>query len=87
METKGKLQPIAGWIYYVTWYRYVCVFTLKQITENHNQRSSQVYICYLDASNEFDRIKKLIKYNIDVILIRLLIFWYCQQTFCVRWGD
>ena len=71
----------------------MCVYTLKQITEYYNQRSSPVYICYLDASKTFDRInhwclfKKLIKRNIDVTLIRLLIFWYCQQTFCVRWGN
>ena len=71
----------------------MCVYTLKQITEYYNQRSSPVYICYLDASKAFDRInhwclfKKLIKRNIDVTLIRLLIFWYCQQTFCVRWGN
>jgi len=33
-----------------------CVYTLKQITEYYNQRSSLVYICYLDASKAFDRI-------------------------------
>jgi len=69
------------------------VYTLKQITEYYNQRSSPVYICYLDASKAFDRInqlclfKKLIKRIIDVTLIRLLIFWHCQQTFCVRWAN
>jgi hypothetical protein len=31
--------------------------------------------------------KKLIKRNIDITLIRLLIFCYCQRTFCVRWGN
>ena len=71
----------------------MCVYTRKQMTEYYNQRSSPVYICYLDASKAFDRInhwylfKKLIKRNTDVTLIRLLIFGYCQQTFCVRWGN
>jgi hypothetical protein len=69
-----------------------CVYILKQITEYYNQRSNPVYICYFDASKAFYRInhwylfKKLIKRNNDVSLIRLLIFWYCQQTICVRWG-
>ena len=68
----------------------MCMYTLKQITEYYNQPSSQVYISYLDASKAVDRInhwclfKKLIERNIDVTLIRFLIFWYCQQTFCVR---
>ena len=53
----------------------------------YNQCSSPVYICYLDASKALDRInqwylfKKRIKRNIDAILIRLFIFWYCQQNF------
>ena len=67
----------------------MCVYTLKQITEYHNQGYSPVYIYYLDALKAFDRIncwclfKNLMKRNIDVTLIHLLIFWYCQQTFCV----
>ena len=71
----------------------MCVFTLKQIIEYYNQRSSPVYVCYLDASKAFDRInhwclfKKLINRNIDMVVIRLLVFWYSNQTFCVRWGN
>ena len=51
------------------------LYTLKQITEYYNQRSSPVYICYLDLSKAFDRtnhwclFKKLTKRNIDVTLI------------------
>jgi len=71
----------------------MCVYTLNQITEYYNQRSSPIYIYYLDSSKAFDcsnhwcLFKKLIKRNIDVNLIHLLTFWYCQQTFCVRWGN
>ena len=71
----------------------MCVYTRKQITEYYNQHSSAIYICYHHASKAFHHInhwylfKKLIKRNTDVTLIRLLIFWYCQQTFCVRWGN
>jgi len=71
----------------------MCVYILNQIIEYYNERSSPVYICYLDAPKAFDRInhwclfKNLIKRNIDVTLIRLLIFCYCQRIFCVRWGN
>ena len=71
----------------------MCVFTLKQIIEYYNLRCSPVYICYLDASKAFDRInhwclfKKLLNRNINLVLVRLLLFWYCNQTFCVRWGS
>ena len=71
----------------------MCVFSLKQIIEYYNSRSSPVYVCYLDASKAFDRINhwclfnKLIKRGIDPMLIRFLVFWYSNQTFCVRWGN
>ena len=71
----------------------MCVYTLKQVIEYYNQRSSPVYVCYLDASKAFDRInhwclfKKLSTRTVDPILLRLLISWYCNQTFCVRWGN
>ena len=58
------------------------VFTLKQITEYYNQRSSPVYVCYLDASKAFDRInhwcmfRKLIKRDADLFVIRFLVQWY-----------
>ena len=70
----------------------MCVFTLKQIIEYYNSKSSPVYVCYLDASKAFDRInhwclfKKLLKRGADLHIMKLLVFWYCHQTFCVRWG-
>jgi hypothetical protein len=72
----------------------VCVCTLNQITEYYHQRSaSPLYIYYLDASKPFDWFnhwclyKKLRKANVDAALTRLLIFSYCQQTFCIRWAN
>ena len=65
----------------------MCVFSLlKQIVEFYN-RSSSVYVCYLDASKAFDRINHwclfntLVELDINIIIIRLLV------TFCVRWGN
>ena len=54
--------------------------------------NSPVFVCYLDASKAFDRINhwclfsKLIDRNIDILYVRLLLYWYCHQQFCIRWG-
>ena len=59
----------------------MCVFSLKQIVEFYNNRSSPVYVCCLDASKAFDRInhwclfKKLAERDINIIIIRLLVYW------------
>ena len=71
----------------------MCVFTLKQIIDYYTKRSSPVYICFLDASKAFDRInhwtlfRKLIKRKIHWQIIRLMVFWYCTQSFSVTWGN
>jgi exonuclease III len=70
----------------------MCVFTLQQIIEYYTKRSSPIYICFLDASKAFDRInhwklfEKLIKRNVNKQIIRLIVRWYCTQSFYVRWG-
>ena len=64
-----------------------CMFSLKQIIQYYQSLSSPVY----DASKAFDKINhyhlmvKLI--NCQVIIVRLLYFWHCMQSFVTRWGD
>ena len=47
----------------------------------------------LDATKCFDKInhwtmfKKLIARGIPLIYVRILLFWYRYQTFCVKWGN
>lgn len=71
----------------------MCVFTLKQIIEFYMHKGSPVYVCFLDASKAFDRVNhwclfsKLAKRGIDTAILRLLVYWYTNQTFCVRWGN
>ena len=70
----------------------MCVFALKQVIEYYQKNGSPVYICFLDASKAFDRVdhwallNKLYKRNVNLQIIRLLLFWYSNQRFCVRWG-
>ena len=71
----------------------LCIYTMKQVIEYYRNQSSCVYVCFLDASKAFDRVnhwlllKKLIERDIPPFVIRLLMFWYTEQLFCVRWGN
>ena len=58
----------------------------------YNWFGSPVYTCFLDASKAFDRVehwslfKKLIDRNVPLVVVRILVNWYRQQTLCVKWG-
>ena len=71
----------------------MCVYMLKHVIEYYNNHGSPVYVCYLDASKAFDRInhwklfRKLINRKIDCTTLRLIIYWYCNQSVCVKWGN
>ena len=47
---------------------------------------------FLDAPKAFDRVKhfilfqKLIDRGVPGYIIRLLIYWYSNQTMCIRWS-
>ena len=53
----------------------------------------QYTLGFFDASKAFDKVnhwnlfKKLIYRGVPIILIRILLFWYRNQTFCVKWGS
>jgi exonuclease III len=71
----------------------LAVFSLKQVIEFYQSKSSPVYVCYLDASKAFDRINhwilfhKLLDRNVPNIIVRLIYTWYTQQNFIIRWGN
>ena len=49
-----------------------------------------MYSCFLDASKAFDRVnrfRKLLNRGVPVIFIRILLYWYRTQTFCIKWGS
>ena len=70
-----------------------CIFAIKEIINNYNSKGSCVYTCFLDASKAFDRVchtklfRKLSDRGIPRYLLRILIFWYTNQTMQIRWGS
>jgi len=71
----------------------MAVYSLKCITEYYTTQNSPVYICFVDASKAFDRVNhwtlyiKLLERGVPTILVRSLAYWYCNQTFLIRWGS
>ena len=68
----------------------VCIFTVKGVTKYYTQENSPVFTCFLDTSKAFDKInhytliRKLLDRKTPIMLVRILLFWYTNQTTCVK---
>ena len=69
-----------------------CIYVLKNVIQYYRSYNSPVYTCFLDASKAFDRVnhwtlfKKLLNRGVPMLLVRILLYWYRTQTFCIKWG-
>ena len=70
-----------------------CIYVLKEAINSYVEAQSSVYLCFLDASKAFDRVnhfklfQKLLNRGVPGYLVRILAFWYSNQTMCIRWGS
>ena len=70
----------------------MCVFLLKQAISCCITRDSPIFCVFLNASKSFDRVnhyllfQKLIVRNVPMCFVRLLVYWYTQQSMQIRWG-
>ena len=71
----------------------LCVYAVKEVINFYRSKGSNVFICLLDAKKAFDRVnhwtlfKVLHDRKVPNFIIKLLSYWYCNQTFCVKWGS
>ena len=69
-----------------------CIYVLKEIVDNYKCLNGSMFMGFLDTSKAFDRIrhsalfKKLIDRQVPSYIVRIMIYWYTNQTMFVRWS-
>ena len=72
---------------------YMCTFLSKEVVCSYTTKNTPVYSVFLDASKAFDRVnhamlfRKLMARSVSGCLLRLLHFWYTNQTMMIKWGN
>ena len=70
----------------------MCIYVLKEIVDNYKCLNGSMFMGFLDASKAFDRIrhstlfKKLIDRQVPSYIVRIMIYWYTNQTMFVCWS-
>ena len=70
----------------------MCIYILKEIVDNYKCLNGSMCMGFLDVSKAFDRIrhstlfKKLIDRQEPSYIVRIMIYWYTNQTMFVRWS-
>ena len=68
------------------------IYLLKEIVLKYHSLNANVFMCFLDASKAFDGVNhsllfnKLLNQGVPGYIVRLLKFWYSNQTLCVQWA-
>ena len=70
----------------------LCIYTLNFFIDYYKQRSTSVFVTFLDASKAFDKInywllfQKLFDKGFPIFIIKILAFWYTHQKMHGKWG-
>jgi hypothetical protein len=70
-----------------------CIYALKEVVEAYRSQGSTMLLGFIDASKAFDRINhfklfnKLMHRDVPSSLVRILAFWYSNQSVRVKWGN
>ena len=70
----------------------LCIYALSEFIEYFKNRSTSVYVAFLDTSKAFDKIshwtlfRKLMDRKVPIYLVKILCYWYQHQIMSVRWG-
>ena len=70
----------------------LCTYTLKETINYYTRLGSPVFIAFLDLEKAFDKVnhdklfKILLKRKTPVYIVELLMYWYSQQQFQIRWN-
>ena len=67
-------------------------FTVKGVIKYYTKQNSALFTCLLDAAKAFDKVShwtlfsKMIKKNVQMVIVRAIAFWYQTQPMCIKWG-
>ena len=70
----------------------LCIYALTEFIEYYKSCSTSVYVAFLDAGKDFDKIshwtlfKKLVDGHVPLYLVVILCYWYQHKEMTVKWG-
>ena len=71
----------------------MCIFSLKETVQYYVSLGSPIYLCFMDASKDFDKVNhwhlfnKLLNRGVPVYVVRMLLHCHTYQDFIVRWNN
>ena len=71
----------------------LCIYVLKEMIEYLKSHNSSVFVTFLDASKDYDKIdywqlfNKLLHIHVPVFIVNILVYWFPRQEMFIRWGN